>query len=144
MKESWEVEGELELDSEVIEKFLASLASSLVSLSFYSGAWCPEFVTLVGEMMSTSPARLVVLGAETIYSPFALKSFADTLTSLMESSPDTEKIALVGAKKVYFGVGGSMEDFCVLVREKGATVETIREESDGVRRAVVEVRFPLK
>jgi len=34
-----------------------------------------------------------------------------------------------------------MEDFCELVRAKGADLKTIREESDGVRRAVVEVRF---
>jgi hypothetical protein len=49
--------------------------------------------------------------------------------------------ALIAAKKVYFGVGGSMEDFCDLVRKRGASVEQIREESDGVRRAVVEVRL---
>jgi protein-histidine N-methyltransferase len=141
-KEPWEAEGELEIDPELITKFIASLELSSTVLSFYSGAWCPDFVGLVGKSMHSDPASLMVLGAETIYSPFALKSFAETLSSLMESTPDIENIALVGAKKVYFGVGGSMEDFCQLVREKGATVETIREESDGVRRAVVEVKFP--
>jgi protein-histidine N-methyltransferase len=141
MKEFWEAEGELEIDSEVIAKFLASLDSCHVGISFYSGAWCPEFVSLIGERIRSEPANLVVLGAETIYSPFALKSFADTLMSLMETSADIQKIALVAAKKVYFGVGGSMEDFCELVRAKGADLKTIREESDGVRRAVVEVRF---
>jgi hypothetical protein len=58
------------------------------------------------------------------------------------SLPSAEgSTALVAAKKVYFGVGGSMEDFCDLVRGKGGLVEQIREESDGVRRAVVEVRL---
>jgi protein-histidine N-methyltransferase len=40
---------------------------------------------------------------------------------------------------VYFGVGGSMEDFCEAVRGKGGVATQIREEEDGVRRAVVEV-----
>jgi protein-histidine N-methyltransferase len=142
LEDSWEPEGELEIDEAVITNFLTSLESSCVSISLYSGAWCPEFVKLVVQDMKSEPACLVVLGAETIYSPFALKTFAETLMHLMESTLDIDKIALVGAKKVYFGVGGSMEDFCQLVREKGATVETTREESDGVRRAVVEVKFP--
>lgn len=140
--EPWEAEGELELGEELIARFISSLEASRTSLSFFSGAWCPEFVNLVGKSMDSDPTSLLVLGAETIYSPFALRSFAETLSSLMESTPDVEHVALVAAKKVYFGVGGSMEDFCSQVRKNGAVVKTIREESDGVRRAVVEVRFP--
>lgn len=142
MQGSWELEGELEIDEDFISKFLASLKSSNVRLSFISGAWGPEFIRLATDDMRSDPARLAIIGAETIYSPFALKSFAETLMGLLESMPDIEKTALVGAKKVYFGVGGSMEDFCILVREKGGLVEQIREESDGVRRSVVEVKFP--
>ena len=48
--------------------------------------------------------------------------------SLLESMDGMEKTALVAAKKVYFGVGGSMEDFCEMVRGKGASIEQIREE----------------
>ena len=84
--------------------------------------------------------RLTILGAETIYSPFALKTFADTLVALLETISANEKTAMIAAKKVYFGVGGSLEDFCDAVREKSMNVQQIREESDGVRRAVVEVQ----
>lgn len=84
--------------------------------------------------------RLTVLGAETIYSPFALKTFADTLVALLETIAADEKTAIIAAKKVYFGVGGSLEDFCDAVRAKSMDVHQVREESDGVRRAVVEVR----
>merc|ERR1712093_464147 len=141
-KDSWEVEGEVDLNEEVINEFLATLESRQIKLSFFSGAWSPGFVDLVKESMNSSTSRLTIIDAETIYSPVALKSFAETLVGLLASMPDEERISLVAAKKVYFGVGGSMEDFCDIVRSHGCTVEQIREESDGVRRAVVEVKIP--
>jgi protein-histidine N-methyltransferase len=139
---SWEAEGELEIDPEVLQEFLASLGSFSIKLSFYSGAWSPKFVSLVDQGLPSGPTRLTVVGAETIYSPAALKSFAETLMSLLRTNISVEKAALIAAKKVYFGVGGSMEDFCDIVRAKGGVVEQTREELDGVRRVVVEVKIP--
>jgi len=134
----------LEIDPEIVNEFLTSLKSYNITLSFFSGAWSSEFVHLVEGNMKSGLARLTIIGAETIYSPFALQTFADTLIALMETNPGGDKTALVAAKKVYFGVGGSMEDFCDIVRTKGAIVKQIREESDGVRRAVIEVKIPTK
>lgn len=85
--------------------------------------------------------KLLILAAETIYSPTALQNFATTLMGILK---DCVGSALVGAKKVYFGVGGSMEDFCSQVEEKGAVVDRIREEEGGVRREIVEVFGPGK
>jgi protein-histidine N-methyltransferase len=141
MKGEWEEEGELEIDEGLKEAILGSWATHRIKFSFFSGAWSPEFVGLVGKNIGSSSGKLMIIGAETIYSPFALKSFAETLLDLMALVGAEEKAALVAAKKVYFGVGGSMEDFCEMVRTKGASVEQIREESDGVRRTVVEVKM---
>jgi protein-histidine N-methyltransferase len=141
MREGWEEEGELEIDKGIVSEFLTSLKERGILLSFFSGAWSPEFVRLVKVTMGPGASRLTILGAETIYSPYALKSFAETLMNLLESVDGKDKTALVAAKKVYFGVGGSMEDFCEMVKAKGAIVQQIREESDGVRRAVVEVKI---
>jgi len=138
----WEAEGEIEINPEFLQEFLVSLESVGIKLSFYSGAWSPEFVNLVDQDLPSGPTRLTVIAAETIYSPAALKSFAETLMSLLRINNHVEKTALIAAKKVYFGVGGSMEDFCDIVRAKGGVVEQIREESDGVRRAVIEVKIP--
>ena len=138
----WEAEGELDLSPEFIQEFIQSLQARQITLSFFSGAWSPEFVEIVSQSLSSQTSHLTIIGAETIYSPAALKSFAETLLGLLDSLPDDNKSALVAAKKVYFGVGGSMEDFCNLVREKGRSVQQIREESDGVRRATVEVVNP--
>lgn len=138
--EEWELEGELEIDEILVQEFLAALETHRITICFLSGAWSPDFVQLVLKNLSSPSSHFTLIGAETIYSPYALKSFAETLVALLESIPAAEKIALVAAKKVYFGVGGSMEDFCQAVRRSGMLVEQIREESDGVRRAVVEVR----
>ncbi|CZS89362.1 probable MNI1 Putative S-adenosylmethionine-dependent methyltransferase of the seven beta-strand family [Rhynchosporium agropyri] len=141
-KDSWEAEGELDLDVDFIEDFLASLESHQIRLSFFSGAWSPGFVELVKGSMRSDTTGLTIIGAETIYSPAALHAFAETLMSLLEGVPANESTSLVAAKKVYFGVGGSMVDFCEMVRSQGGSVKQIREESDGVRRAVVEVKMP--
>lgn len=45
--------------------------------------------------------------------------------------------AFVAAKRLYFGVGGSLDDFIVKAQERGALVSQLREETDGVRRGVV-------
>ena len=134
------MEGEFDLDSELIEEFTTSLDSSNTNLSFFSGAWSSEFVQLVEQQMASQPDDLTIVGAETIYSPAALRSFAETLMALLQGESGRKKTALVAAKKVYFGVGGSIADFCDSVRAKGGSVEQIREELDGVRRAVIEVK----
>ncbi|KAK6065790.1 histidine protein methyltransferase 1 [Seiridium cupressi] len=138
------VEGELELSPEVIQAFENFLTTQKVNLQFISGGWSPDFVDLViaatqpSQSTDTKP-RMVILGAETIYSPFALHSFTETIFSLMKHSQSTGNTAEVfaAAKKLYFGVGGSLDDFVVKSQELGAVVEQLREETEGVRRGVV-------
>ncbi|KAL2757599.1 hypothetical protein ACRALDRAFT_1074577 [Sodiomyces alcalophilus JCM 7366] len=88
----------------------------------------------------------LVLGAETIYSPFALDAFTEMMFAILarerssSSSRDGDQFqcqALVGAKRMYFGVGGSLDDFIDKARDKGATVTQLREEAEGVVRGVV-------
>lgn len=124
----------------MLAAFTASLQQSGISLTFYSGAWSPSFVSLIQSEASQAPAPLTIIGAETIYSPAALKAFTETMIAILISSKDaSQSIALVGAKMVYFGVGGSVEDFCSMAVLHGAAVQRIRLEEDGVRRAVIEI-----
>lgn len=142
-------EGELELSPEVIQAFDDFLSARKTTLKFFSGGWSSEFVHLIQTsqspvMASGSRQRTVILGAETIYSPFALESFTETIFSLMNegrSRGDATEV-LVGAKRLYFGVGGSLDDFITRARERGANVEQVREEADGVRRGVVRCALP--
>ncbi|KAH9888243.1 hypothetical protein F4778DRAFT_413806 [Xylariomycetidae sp. FL2044] len=149
LTDAFYTEGEFEIAPSVIEAFQGFLSSRNISLRFFSGAWSPELVQLMSSSDFTTPntgakRSTVILGAETIYSPFALSSFTSTIFSLMEAEKAQQNTAevLVGAKKLYFGVGGSLDDFVVKARELGAIVEQVREETDGVRRGVVRCHLP--
>jgi hypothetical protein len=141
---SWEPEGELDIDDGLLRAFSTGLEQCNIKLSFYSGAWSPAFIQLVNSTSNSQKgvldAPLLILGAETIYSPMALNSFTESLMMILELQERDESMALVAAKKVYFGVGGSIEDFCDEIMARGGTVKQIREETDGVRRAVMEVK----
>ena len=155
-KEALEAEeGELELTQGVLDGFRHYLSDGALNLEFFSGAWSDDFVRLLHHQptsMSASatasrPAtttiqesKTVVLGAETIYSPFALQAFTDTLFRILErerEEPDASAVAFVAAKRLYFGVGGSLDDFVERALERGGSIEKLREETDGVRRGVV-------
>ena len=144
-------DGELELIPEVIEAFKQTLAGNRITLSFLSGGWSPEFVDLlygpaVGFSQLPDSAKTLVLGSETIYSPFALENFSTTLLSILENEhrdrPNGKAKALVAAKRLYFGVGGSLDDFIEKMRDFGASVNTVFEEIQGVSRGVVECLLP--
>ncbi|KAK0618272.1 hypothetical protein B0T17DRAFT_331824 [Bombardia bombarda] len=148
LEEAFSSDEELDLTPEVLAAFKASLASSQITLSFLSGAWSPEFVELLyqssfsaGLAEAAGDVNTLVIGAETIYSPFALESFAQTLLSILERErrerPSGYAAAIIGAKRLYFGVGGSLDDFVDRMEGFGASVETLHEEAEGVRRGVV-------
>ncbi|KAG6065662.1 hypothetical protein E4U32_007095 [Claviceps aff. humidiphila group G2b] len=135
-------EGELELTPEVLDSFRMYLSEHAIHPFFLSGGWSPEFVHLLYSLPSNPPqvetaaCISLLLGAETIYSPFALQAFVDMVVAILErEAGDTS--AWVAAKKLYFGVGGSLDDFVTQVMSRGVSVESMREETEGVRRGVV-------
>ena len=151
LKEAFSLDGELELSPGVIGEFKSFLVSNHITLSFYSGAWSPEFVDLVYSSSFPPSAQSqslqsLVVGAETIYSPFALESFMETLLAMMrremQTQPQGQVAGIVAAKRLYFGVGGSLDVFVDKMRSLGATVDTLREETEGVRRGVVRCVLP--
>ncbi|KAI1436758.1 hypothetical protein GGR50DRAFT_692947 [Xylaria sp. CBS 124048] len=148
--EAFSPEGELDLTPEILEAFQEFLRARDISLLFFSGAWSDEFIDLITSAQDSAAVgsepeqATVILGAETIYSPFALSSFLQTIYTLLHREKARDKAAevLVGAKRLYFGVGGSLDDFVVQARERGAVVEQLREETEGVRRGVVRCVLP--
>lgn len=148
------VEGELEINEHIVESFQAFLTSSNITVSFVSGGWSPDFVNLIyGQPTAVTninsegaSGQTLIMGAETIYSPFALTSFTETLLSILhrerKDSPGRQAVAIVAAKRLYFGVGGSLDDFVDKIRELGAVVNMMREETEGVRRGVVKCHLP--
>ena len=144
---AFETEGELDLTRELKDLFLQFLSSRRISLSFLSGGWSENFVNMLyssgGGLWDSGDAHTILLGSETIYSPFALEAFAVTVFSVLGRQLELRRQAelFVAAKRLYFGVGGSLDDFVLKARNIGARVDTLREETEGVRRGVVRCYF---
>lgn len=153
-------EGEVELDSGLHGTELSSLTNAGISIDLISGAWGDAFVDLVLALppptpIPTTPPRhpsnrpTLILSSETLYSPASLHAFVSTLLSLLRRSHHSsrESMALVAAKKMYFGVGGGVDEFIGEVgRRGGAVVEVVREIDEargggggGVGRVVLKV-----
>ncbi|EON96825.1 putative s-adenosylmethionine-dependent methyltransferase-like protein [Phaeoacremonium minimum UCRPA7] len=150
LDEAFSLEGELELGDDVLGAFKTFLSENDISLSFVSGGWCPEFVDLIYSSdnvpQGLGDTQTLVMGAETIYSPFALASFTETLLSILQRERAEQRsrqaVAVVAAKRLYFGVGGSLDDFVEKIETLGVTVSLMREETEGVRRGVVKCVLP--
>lgn len=150
LDEAFSIEGELELGEDVLAAFKTFLSERAISLSFVSGGWCPEFVDLIYSSdnlsQGSSNTQALIMGAETIYSPFALASFTETLLSMLQRERSEQRsrqaVAVIAAKRLYFGVGGSLDDFVEKIENLGVTVSLMREEIEGVRRGVVRCILP--
>lgn len=141
LQEAFDLEDELELTPEVLKAFEDFLVSKQISLHFLSGGWSEDFVELLNKETERRPGQeSVILGAETIYSPFAQEAFTETIFQIMleeKSGQNQPCQTLVAAKRMYFGVGGSLDDFVDKAKAKGANISQLREETEGVRRGVV-------
>ncbi|RAL61671.1 hypothetical protein DID88_002739 [Monilinia fructigena] len=100
--ESWKSEGELDIDDALIAEFISSLNSRNINLSLFSGAWSHDFVSLVTDKLQGLCENTTIIGAETIYSPVALRAFAETLIALLELSTGSNKTALVWSQEDLF------------------------------------------
>ncbi|GKZ36113.1 hypothetical protein AbraIFM66950_007020 [Aspergillus brasiliensis] len=150
----------LDITPTLIQSFQEDLSARGITISFISGAWSPAFVDLVFSSTSLpqqqeSPSQTLVLASETIYSPASLGAFSETLvallrraaTSTVASTPGQQSAALVAAKKVYFGVGGGVDEFLAVLggvaSNEGVKVEVqerLDVKSEGVGRVVLGVR----
>lgn len=119
---------EIVLSSDLIESMLRDLKSRAIELSFVSGAWSPQFSNLVGTNFD------LVLASETIYSLDTVAAFSGVLKHTV-----TTGIALVAAKKVYFGVGGDIVVFQKLLEERNMKHQIV-DERGSVGRVILEVK----
>lgn len=72
--------------------------------------------------------------SETLYNPGMYSVIHNVLSHLLSSDGS----AIIAAKSYYFGVGGSIAEFCEFVEQKGIlTVETEISNDEGVRRELV-------
>ena len=134
--------GDLELTDAVKHRFLSDVKSKDINFRFYSGPWNERLANLMpasGLDMGT-----VILGAETIYSPASTEAFVELLITLLKRVKMSK--AMIAAKRVYFGVGGSVDGLKEACREKGAVAYEIENHGvpgmeGGVGRALIEVQM---
>jgi protein-histidine N-methyltransferase len=136
-----EEHGDLYLTPEILQAFRAQLKATGIEISLLSGSWTPTTTFL--ELVPSSPdLNTFILGSETIYSPASLSAFAETIVALMKRVKTGK--AVVAAKRVYFGVGGSVDAFRQECSERGAVAYEMEFEgldSGGVRRCLLEVQM---
>lgn len=134
--------GDLELSTEMIKRFTADMKSININFVFLSGPWSAE---LASSIPHSSPVMgSVILAAETIYSPESTVAFVELLVTILERVKMAK--AMIGAKRVYFGVGGSVDGLKEACREKGAVAYEIENHGvpgmdSGVGRALIEVQM---
>jgi protein-histidine N-methyltransferase len=139
-----EENGDLEITPELIKSFLSILSSQGLNLSLISGSWTPSAPFL--SMIPTDPEmNILVVASETIYSPEALSSFAEALIGILQRVRMGK--GMIAAKRMYFGVGGSVDAFKIECRERKAVAYELDNhnidlgESSGVRRSLIEVQM---
>lgn len=133
---------DLEITPELIERFTTDLQAKDITLNFVSGSWSSALADLIP--LSAPDRGFVILAAETIYSPESTVAFVDLLEMLLNRVKMAK--AIIGAKRMYFGVGGSVDGFKEACREKGAVAYEIENHgvhgmNGGVGRALMEVQM---
>jgi len=147
--QSWLTEGDLQITRDLLSTFDLELKAANVNISAISGAWGSTFVDLtngIDVIGGPGPALMLILASETIYSPASLRDFTQTLSSLLSQhdSSSCEALALVAAKRVYFGVGGGVDEFMAVLEELGGFGRCVWDSSQdeggqGVGRCILEV-----
>lgn len=152
-------EGDLDLLPAVVSSFRELLQKSHINISAVSGAWGSAFVDSVlapnidlngelGRSVVYDSSITLVIASETIYSPESLRDFTQTVLSLLSKSKrrsSSQCLALIAAKRVYFGVGGGIEEFMRVLEELGGWGKCVWDsselqgESKGVERCILEV-----
>lgn len=138
------VDDELQLTPALIQAFKETLDNKNISIELFSGAWNREFFNLITK---DSKRIGLIITSETIYSPETLPIIGELLIELInESKSSTGNIptALVAAKDIYFGVGGSLIDFENYLQnriQQGTSIEFQTEKvKAGLQRSIVIIR----
>jgi protein-histidine N-methyltransferase len=135
--------GDLDITPDLIKSFIDALHVTDLQLTFISGSWTPTspFLSLIP---TSRDMNTFVLASETIYSPAALANFTAALVGILREVRLGK--AVVAAKRIYFGVGGSVDAFKIECAQRGAVAAEVENHGvdlgeGGVRRCLLEVQM---
>ena len=144
--ETPEPAGDLDITPGLLSRFAKDLSDKSITISGISGTWNETFTDLLAPLEGPgngSRIETIFLASETIYSPSSIHAFTQVLLKTLEGAGKTHRHgrALVAAKKVYFGVGGGIDEFLKVLNELGGKAAMAWESKDGgVSRVIVEIR----
>ncbi|OQO01883.1 hypothetical protein B0A48_12356 [Cryoendolithus antarcticus] len=136
-------QGDLDLTPSVLSAFHSDLTTLQIDLKCLSGSWSLNLAKMIPA--SAPEMGTLLLGAETIYSPAATQAFVEILIILLKRVKMAK--AMLAAKRLYFGVGGSVDGLKEACRDGGAVAYEIENhgvpgmKEGGVGRALVEVQM---
>ena len=117
-----------------------------MNIAAISGGWSSALVDLIMQQhpatTSIEKCDTIILASETIYSPSTIRAFTSTLLGLLTAAEErgSRAKAMIAAKRVYFGVGGGVDEFLTIVTEMGGEGHVAWEsEGQGVGRVVMHV-----
>ena len=137
--------GDLEITRDLLSRFVSDLSLNNIHVSGISGAWNHAFNDLVGPFHQPQQGKAtetILLASETIYSPASIRAFCDTLLSVLGQGMALggNTIAFIAAKRIYFGVGGGVDEFRRILEDLGGEAKTVWETEDtGVGRVIMQV-----
>ena len=137
--------GDLEITRDLLSRFVSDLSLKNIHVSGISGAWNHAFNDLVSPFHHPQQGRAtetILLASETIYSPASIRAFCDTLLSVLGQGKALggTTIAFIAAKRIYFGVGGGVDEFRRILEDLGGEAKTVWETEDaGVGRIIMQV-----
>lgn len=128
---------ELLLTPLLLESFLDSMKAVNISLTFISGSWGRTFSELIKPYSVD-----YIISSETIYSVETLPVVAETVLDVVRSG---EATALIAAKNIYFGVGGSVIEFInyvnqqIKIRQLKVTVARNEIKDSQLKRSLISI-----
>lgn len=138
--------GDLEITSDLLLQFIKELSDKHINITGISGAWSGVFSDLLVSLQRSHGGvqiETIFLASETIYSPNSLHAFTEVLLKALKSAEETHGHgrALVAAKKIYFGVGGGVDEFLkFLSRMDGEAATAWESKDEGVGRVILQVQ----
>ena len=140
-----ELTGDVEITPDVRQHFVEEMSARNVDICGISGSWDEQFSNIVmpcEEGQRRETVSILILASETIYSPSSIRSFTRVLMKLLKNSSDVDRtgMALVAAKRIYFGVGGGIDEFLRVVESMGGLGSVVWETKDlGVGRVIMKI-----
>ena len=157
-------ESELDITPDLMASFYADMAAYGISFTFISGRWSTEWSDIAfpvpkeGEDPLVARGYTLLFSSETIYSVEAYPDLVGSIVTILDRAAErhyrgsggkyTNPKALVAAKKMYFGVGGAIDEFVQFLKEvagdRTRVVERLDVSDQGVGRGVWEVEWTGK